>query len=63
MELTRKQEEGLKIAVERHRNHEKYTVIAGFAGTGKSTLVRFIIEALDVDNNKVCYATFTGKVA
>ena len=54
MELTRKQEEGLKIAVERHRNHEKYTVIAGFAGTGKSTLVRFIIEALDVDTNKVC---------
>ena len=63
MELTRKQEEGLKIAVERHRNHEKYTVIAGFAGTGKSTLVRFIIEALDVDTNKVCYATFTGKAA
>ena len=63
MELTRKQEEGLKIAVERHRKHEKYTVIAGFAGTGKSTLVRFIIEALDVDNSKVCYATFTGKAA
>ena len=63
MELTRKQEEGLKIAVERHRNHEKYTVIAGFAGTGKSTLVRFIIDALDVDANKVCYATFTGKAA
>ena len=61
MELTRKQEEGLKIAVERHRNHEKYTVIAGYAGTGKSTLVKFIIAALDVDPSKVCYATFTGK--
>lgn len=32
MELTRKQEEGLKIAVERHRMGEKYTVIAGYAG-------------------------------
>lgn len=63
MELTRKQEEGLKIAVERHRNHEKYTVIAGYAGTGKSTLVKFIIAALDVDPSKVCYATFTGKAA
>lgn len=63
MELTRKQEEGLKIAVERHRNHEKYTVIAGYAGAGKSTLVRFIIEALDVEEDKVCYATFTGKAA
>lgn len=63
MILTKKQEEGLRIAVERHRNHEKYTVIAGYAGTGKSTLVKFIIEALDVEPNKVCYATFTGKAA
>lgn len=63
MILTRKQEEGLKIAVERHRNHEKYTVISGFAGTGKSTLVKFIIEALNVEKSKVCYATFTGKAA
>lgn len=63
MELTKKQEEGLKIAVERHKNHEKYTVISGYAGTGKSTLVRYIVEALDVDLKKVCYATFTGKAA
>ena len=63
MILTKKQEEGLRIAVERHRNHEKYTVISGYAGTGKSTLVKFIIEALDVDHGKVCYATFTGKAA
>ena len=57
MELTKKQEEGLKIAVERFHNNEKYTVIAGYAGTGKSTLVKFIIEALDVDPSKVAYAT------
>lgn len=63
MELTRKQEEGLKIAVARHRNHEKFTVISGYAGTGKSTLVRFIIEALDVEEDKVCYTAFTGKAA
>ena len=63
MELTKKQEEGLKIAVERHRNNEKYTVIAGYAGTGKSTLVKFIIDALDVEDTRVCYATFTGKAA
>ena len=63
MELTRKQEEGLRIAVQRHRNMEKYTVIAGYAGTGKSTLVKFIIEALDVQKDRVCYATFTGKAA
>lgn len=63
MELTKKQEEGLKIAVQRHRTGEKYTVISGYAGTGKSTLVRFIIDALDVDEDKVCYAAYTGKAA
>ena len=63
MELTKKQEEGLKIAVARHKSHEKYTVISGYAGTGKSTLVRFIIDALDVDEDKVAYATYTGKAA
>lgn len=63
MELTRKQEEGLKIAVERFHNNEKYTVISGYAGTGKSTLVKFIIEALDIEPSKVSYATFTGKAA
>lgn len=31
MTLTEKQEEGLKIAVARHRANEKYTVIAGYA--------------------------------
>lgn len=63
MILTAKQEEGLKIAVQRYRDGEKYTVISGYAGTGKSTLVRFIIEALNVPEEAVCFATFTGKAA
>ena len=63
MILTRKQEEGLKIAVERYKRKEKYTCIAGYAGTGKSTLVRFIIQALGASEDDVCYATFTGKAA
>ena len=63
MILTNKQEEGLKIAIQRYKDHEKYTVISGYAGSGKSTLVRFIIDALDVSEDRVCYATFTGKAA
>ena len=31
MILTAKQEEGLKIAVARYKNNEKYTCIAGYA--------------------------------
>ena len=30
MILTKKQEEGLKIAVERYRNNEPYTCISGY---------------------------------
>lgn len=63
MELTRKQEEGLKIAIERYRHGEKYTCIAGYAGSGKSTLVRFIVAALNIAEENVCYATYTGKAA
>ena len=46
MDLTNAQQKGLKIAIERYLNKEKYTVISGYAGTGKSTLVKFIISAL-----------------
>ena len=63
MQLTIKQEQGLKIAVDRFKDNEKYTTISGFAGTGKSTLVKFIIDALDVDPSKVVYAAYTGKAA
>ena len=63
MQLTKRQEEGLLTSIERYNANYKYTVISGYAGTGKSTLVRFIIEALDVDENDVCYCAFTGKAA
>lgn len=63
MVLTQKQELGLRIAVDRYNHNQKYTVIAGYAGSGKSTLVRFIIDALHVPEEEVCFATFTGKAA
>ena len=62
--LTKKQEEGLKIAVQRYLNGEKYTVISGYAGTGKSTLVKFITQSLPNinPNTDVVYATFKVKL-
>lgn len=64
MVLTKKQEEGLKIAVSRYKNNEKFTVIAGPAGSGKSSLIKFITESLPIDKDKdICYATYTGKAA
>lgn len=63
MILTNGQEKGLKIAVERYKNREPYTCIAGYAGVGKSTLVSHIIEALNISPQDVCYAAFTGKAS
>ena len=63
MVLTNGQERGLKIAVERYKNKEPYTVIAGPAGSGKSSLVRFIIDALNINEDQVVYITYTGKAS
>lgn len=63
MELTLKQQKGLKIALDNYKENKKYVVISGYAGTGKSTLVRFIIEALGIPEEEICYCAFTGKAA
>ena len=63
MVLTNGQEKGLKIAVERYKNGEPYTVIAGYAGAGKSTLVSHIVDALNISPLSVCYVAFTGKAS
>ena len=63
MTLTNQQEEGLKIAVSRYKAGEPYTVISGFAGSGKSTLVKFIISALNLNDEQVEYVAYTGKAA
>lgn len=63
MELTNRQQQGLNEALHRYHNGDKYVTIAGYAGTGKTTLVKFIIAALDVEESKVAYCSYTGKAA
>lgn len=64
MILSKKQEEGLRIAVARYKERQPWTAISGYAGSGKSTLIKFIIAALGVDPAQdVCYVAFTGKAA
>jgi exodeoxyribonuclease-5 len=64
MILTNKQQEGLNIAVARYKAKERWTCISGYAGSGKTTLVRFIINALQVNPEEdVAYIAFTGKAA
>lgn len=61
--LTTKQEEVLKIAVQRYKAREAFTCISGYAGTGKSTIVRFIIAALNLNLDDVVYVSYTGKAS
>jgi exodeoxyribonuclease-5 len=61
--LTNGQEKGLKIAVERYKNGEPYTTIVGYAGTGKTTLVKFIVDELKLRDSMVVYIAYTGKAA
>ena len=65
MILTKKQEQGLKLCIEKYINGERYCVISGYAGAGKSTLVKVIVQNLPgVDPEEdVVYACFTGKAA
>lgn len=61
MVLTSGQEQAVKVAVQRYKNHEPYTVIAGYAGTGKTTCVQYIIDALGMTDADVVYIAYTGK--
>lgn len=63
MELTDGQKKGLEIACQRYKDNKPYTVIAGFAGAGKSFLVQYIIKELKLKDNEVVFACFTGKAS
>lgn len=65
MILTKKQEQGLKLCIKKYINGERYCVISGYAGAGKSTLVKVIVQNLPgIDPEEdVVYSCFTGKAA
>lgn len=63
MILTNGQEKAVKICIERYKNKEPYTVISGYAGTGKTTVVKYIMEALGINEDEVIEATLTGKAS
>lgn len=61
--LNAAQDKGLKEVLERYKLGEKYATIAGYAGTGKTYLVRAIIDAMGLSAWEYDVATFTGKAA
>lgn len=65
MILTKKQDKGLRTVIKKFQNGERYAIISGYAGTGKSTLVKVIVQNLPgIDPDKdIVYACYTGKAA
>lgn len=60
--LSELQNKALKSIYEWYSKNEKpYYVLGGIAGSGKSTVVKFVIEELGI--NKFKLATYTGKAA
>lgn len=48
---------------ENKRHKKQIMTVGGYAGVGKSTVVKAAIEALDLPPERVGYVTFTGKAA
>jgi len=45
------------------KNEQKYFVLSGCAGSGKSTLVKYIIEEIGISESVVSFMAYTGKAA
>ena len=60
--LTKKQSEAVKIMATNYTKKEPITVISGFAGTGKSSIINYFIENNDL-MDKTRFVTFTGKAS
>lgn len=67
MEFTKNQAKALDICIQRFREGQRYTTISGYAGSGKTTILRYIIEALGQlgvnPYTNVAYCAYTGKAA
>lgn len=62
MELSESQKKVLmQIKWWYQRPERPFFILNGYAGTGKTTMIPFIISELKLDMNDVCFAAYTGK--
>ena len=62
MILSNEQEKAIKIASDNFKHGVDITTIAGYAGSGKTTLISYFIEQNDL-MDKTHFCTYTGKAA
>jgi len=66
MELNKKQREAVAKCLEWYYKksfHHPLFILAGYAGTGKSSTISFMIDMIGIDHGNVLFATLTGKAA
>lgn len=61
--LTPDQEKARKSALDNYSKGKPYTIIAGLAGTGKSTVTKTIIDSFNIKPEQVLAGSFTGKAS
>lgn len=63
--LTPKQEKAVKSVIYWWNNEHSIRpfVLTGIAGSGKSTLINFIVKELGLKENEISFVSFTGKAA
>jgi ATP-dependent exoDNAse (exonuclease V) alpha subunit len=61
--LNAKQEQAVRDSKKwfNEEHFKNHFVIAGYAGTGKTTVVKFIIDALGLTDSDVCFCSYTGR--
>lgn len=63
MQLTIEQESALKILKHKVLDKEKTSILQGYAGTGKSTTLRFLLESLGYHESRIHFCAYTGTAA
>jgi exodeoxyribonuclease V len=63
MKLTRDQKSALKTIVTRLSNGDRYTCLRGYAGTGKTFLMRHVLDAAAAEGQRVYLCAPTHKAA
>lgn len=63
LELSPQQLEAIEVIADKIAAGAPLTYLAGFAGTGKSTILPAIVERTGIDPNKIMFVAPTGKAA
>ena len=64
MQFTKLQQDAINMIKKWFKSASKqYFVLSGFAGTGKTTLIKYAVNELDISFQDISFVAYTGKAA